>query len=130
VGLPEGSAVRVLVVEDNRDSADSLKLLLGLLGHPVEVAYAGPAGVEAARRFRPQLVLCDIGLPGDMDGYAVARALRQESATAGAYLVALTGFGQEEHIQRAHEAGFDRHMTKPVELNDLNKLLAGLAKSH
>lgn len=122
-----GAAIRVLIIEDNRDSADSLKLLLDLMGHQVEVAYAGQVGVEAAKRFVPQLVLCDIGLPGGMDGYAVARALRGERQTDRATLIALTGYGQDEFVQRAHEAGFDRHMTKPVDLSELEKELGRLS---
>jgi CheY-like chemotaxis protein len=123
-----GAVARILVIEDNRDSADSLKLLLGLVGHQVEVAYSGPAGVELARRFQPQMVLCDIGLPGGMDGFAVAQALRQEPATARACLVALTGYGQEEFVQRARAAGFDRHMTKPVDFRELQALLGQLTR--
>jgi signal transduction histidine kinase/CheY-like chemotaxis protein len=124
-GRPEGApsrALHVLVVEDNVDAAHSLETLLHLSGHFVDVADSGPAGVEAARRLRPEVVLCDIGLPG-MDGYAVARALRREPATAGVRLIALTGYGQQEDQRLAREAGFDLHLTKPVDFEELRRLL-------
>jgi len=114
---PEKTAapsLSVLVIEDYPDAAESLRLLLELAGHRVEVAATGQAGVEAARRMLPDVVLCDIGLPGGMDGYDVARALREGGANPGAYLVALTGYGQEEDRRKALESGFDRHLTKPV----------------
>ena len=101
-------------------------MLLGLVGHRVETAYTGATGVEAARAFHPQVVLCDIGLPGGMDGYAVARALRQEPALASAHLIALTGYAQEEDQRCAREAGFNRHMTKPVDFAELQAVLASL----
>jgi PAS domain S-box-containing protein len=114
---------RVLVVEDNHDVAETVRDLLRLNGHEVELADTGPAGVAAARRFRPEVVLCDIGLPG-CDGYAVARALRQDPVTASARLIAISGYGQEEDERRSHEAGFERHLTKPVHPADLQHLLA------
>jgi CheY-like chemotaxis protein len=117
---------RVVIVEDHLDAAESMQLLLELFGHEVETAQDGPAALEAVRRFRPDIVLCDIGLPGAMDGYAVARALRADPACAGLRLIALTGYGQAEDQQRAHEAGFDMHLTKPVAPTALEKLLAEL----
>jgi PAS domain S-box-containing protein len=117
---------RILVIEDNRDAAESMKMLLGLVGHQVETAYTGAAGVETARAFHPQVVLCDIGLPGEMDGYAVARALRQEPSLASAHLIALTGYAQEDDQRCAREAGFNRHMTKPVDFAELQTVLASL----
>jgi CheY-like chemotaxis protein len=128
--VPVGAAAapaarrRVLLIEDNRDAAESLRLLLSLIGHEVAVAHAGPEGVEEARRFRPDVVVCDIGLPGGLDGYGVARALRADPAVAGAYLVALTGYGQEADRRRAREAGFDKHLVKPVEPAALTALVA------
>ena len=119
-------AYRILVIEDNRDAAKSMKKLLELVGHRVETAFSGAAGVEAARAFHPQVVLCDIGLPGGMDGYAVARALRQEASLASAHLIALTGYAQEEDQRCAREAGFNRHMTKPVDFPELQAVLASL----
>jgi CheY-like chemotaxis protein len=117
---------RILVIEDNRDAAESMKMLLGLVGHQVETAYTGAAGVETARAFHPQVVLCDIGLPGEMDGYTVAQAFRQEPPLASALLIALTGYAQEDDQRCAREAGFDRHMTKPVDLDELQAVLASL----
>jgi CheY-like chemotaxis protein len=101
-----------------------MKILLGLVGHRVETASTGAAGVEVARAFHPQVVLSDIGLPGGMDGYAVARALRQEPALASAHLIALTGYAQEEDQRCAREAGFDRHLVKPVDFAELQTALA------
>jgi signal transduction histidine kinase/DNA-binding response OmpR family regulator len=114
---------RILVVEDNVDSAESMRMLLSLAGHQVEVAYSGLVGVETAQEFRPQVVFCDIGLPGGMDGHAVARALRQDLGFASAYLIALTGYGQETDKNRSREAGFDVHLTKPVNYEEIERLL-------
>ncbi len=122
----DGGGRGILLIEDNRDAAESLRVLLELTGNRVELAFSGPAGVEAARRFRPDVVVCDIGLPGGMDGYAVAQALRREPDLERAYLIALTGYGQEEDVRRAREAGFDRHMTKPVEFTELQQLIAAV----
>src|SRR5438067_4763629 len=115
--------LRVLVVEDNQDAADSLKMLLELFGYEVTVAYTGPAGVEAAAAWRPDVVLCDIGLPG-LNGYEVARALRRNPATASVRIIAVTGYGGEEDRRRSHEAGFDAHLTKPADPAALQDLLA------
>ena len=115
--------LRVLVVEDNKDAADSLRILLEVYGYQVAVAYTGPDGVRAAVEHRPEVVICDIGLPG-MDGYRVARALRENPATAAARLIALTGYGQDEDRRRAREAGFDEHLTKPADPAVLGSLLA------
>jgi PAS domain S-box-containing protein len=120
---PARVTLRVLVVEDNWDAAESLRMLLESFAHEVTVARTGPEGVEAAARVQPDVVLCDIGLPG-MDGYAVATALRQNPSTTGMRLVAVTGYGQEEDRRRAREAGFDEHLVKPV---DPERLLATLA---
>ncbi len=113
---------RVLVVDDNQDVADSLALVLRLGGHDVRVAHDGPAALEAAHAYRPEVVLLDIGLPG-MTGYEVARRLRQEPPAGLALLIALTGYGQEEDRRRSSEAGFDVHLTKPVDPADLKELL-------
>ncbi|HEU4343921.1 MAG TPA: ATP-binding protein [Candidatus Binatia bacterium] len=116
---------RILIIEDNPVAARSLRMFLTEIGHTVEVAYAGPEGIEAARRSLPEVVLCDIGLPG-LDGYEVARALRREPRLHGACLIAVTGYGQDEDQRRALEAGFDIHMTKPVNLDDLERILVNL----
>jgi PAS domain S-box-containing protein len=117
-----GDRLRILVIEDNKDAADSLRVFLELLGHEVAVAYTGPEGVNTAGRFRPAVVLCDIGLPG-LDGYGVARELRRDPATAGSRLIAVTGYGSDEDRRRSREAGFDLHLTKPVDPIDLEPLL-------
>jgi PAS domain S-box-containing protein len=122
-----GRGLRILIIEDNRDAADSLQELLTLLGHEAAVAYAGPAALELAPRFRPDVVLCDIGLPG-LDGFEVARALRQDPVTRGAYLVAQTGYGQDEDRRRTRAAGFDQHLRKPVALEDIQRILAAVAQ--
>ena len=116
---------RILVVDDNIDAAESLALMLGYLGHETIVAHDGPSTLEAAAAFQPELVLLDIGLPG-LDGYEVARRLRAERTLRGAILVALTGYGQEEDRRRARRAGFDHHLTKPVDHDRLITLIASL----
>ena len=112
----------ILIVEDNRDGRDSLALLLGILGHRVDVAEDGLRGVEVGVAVRPQIALVDIGLP-KLDGYEVAAQLKK-SLGQSVLLVALTGHSQPEDRQRAVEAGFDAHLTKPVELEELQQLLA------
>jgi PAS domain S-box-containing protein len=115
---------RVLVVEDDHDSAQSLAMLLKLWGHHVEVALDGTRALDSARSFGPEIVLLDIGIPG-MDGYEVAERLRSEHG-AGLRLVALTGYGREDDRKRAHDAGFDWHLTKPLEPPRLREMLARL----
>jgi signal transduction histidine kinase/ActR/RegA family two-component response regulator len=125
-GRAAGSkAVRVLVVDDNQDSAETLALLLTLEGHSVATAFDGATALAEAARFQPQLVLLDIGMPG-MNGYEVARELRAREATKSTVIVALTGYGQPEDRARAAEAGFTDHLTKPI---IAEKLLA-LVKTH
>jgi CheY-like chemotaxis protein/two-component sensor histidine kinase len=119
-----GRALHILIVEDNRDAADSLRMVLELTGHQAAVAYTGPQAVEAAKQLRPAVVLCDLGLPGGMSGYDVARALRQDPAMANARLIAISGYGQPEDRERARAAGFDLHLTKPVTPDDLQRVLA------
>jgi two-component system CheB/CheR fusion protein len=120
---PASQPRRVLIVEDSVDGADSLKEVLELWGHEVSVAHDGPAGIAAARALRPEIVLCDIGLPG-MSGYAVASALRADAALAGICLVALTGYASPDDVRRATEAGFDHHLSKPPSFLALGELLA------
>lgn len=122
---PSNGARRILVIEDNADAAESMQLLLELAGHRVTWAPDGPSGLAAVERFRPEVVLCDIGLPGEVDGYAVARRLRREERGPLA-LIALTGYGQEEDQRRSREAGFDLHLTKPVDPELLKRLLREL----
>jgi PAS domain S-box-containing protein len=114
---------RVLVIEDNIDAADSLRDLLAFGEHEIEVAYNGPDGIAKARKFRPEVVLCDIGLPG-LDGYEVARAFRADATLNGAFLVALTGYALPEDLERAQAAGFARHLAKPPSLEKLGEILS------
>jgi CheY-like chemotaxis protein len=123
-GRDVAAGVRVLVVEDNPDTADTTRVLLEIAGHEVRVAHTGPDGVEAARAWAPGIVLCDIGLPG-LDGYGVARELRRIPATANARLLAITGYGGDDDRRRSLEAGFDLHLTKPVDPQTLLRLVGG-----
>jgi signal transduction histidine kinase len=113
--------LRVLVVDDNVDGAESLAKLLGLIGHEVRVAYDGPEALEVAAEFRPEVVVLDVGLPRGMDGYEVARRLRARPGTETAVLVAVTGYGGQE--ERARRSGFAAHFVKPVDLEALCGLL-------
>jgi PAS domain S-box-containing protein len=120
--------LRVLVVEDNLDSAEMMAFILRLDGHQVRLADGGLAALDAAHAFQPQVVLCDIGLP-DMNGYDVARRLREQPDFEQTRLIALTGYGQEEARRRAKEAGFDYHLVKPVEPETLSALLSSIQVS-
>jgi len=124
--LPE--ARRVLIVEDNVDAAETMQELLELWGHEVRLAHSGPGGLETAREFQPEVILLDIGLPG-MNGFEVARRLRKEAALDTPCLVAITGYGQETDREKAREAGFDYHLTKPVEPHRLRTLLHTVAST-
>ncbi len=115
----------ILVVDDNHDAADSLCLLLRCLGNNVQVVHDGPAALTALETHHPSLVLLDLGMPG-MDGYEVARRIRQQTRFAGVTLVALTGWGQEEDRKRTQAQGFNQHLVKPVDINTLQELLASL----
>ena len=111
-------------MDDNRDAADSLaRYLARATGQRVEVAYDGPAALEAAEAFRPEVILLDIGLPG-MDGNEVARRLRGRPEFAEALLVALTGWGQEADVERSRSAGFDHHLVKPANPEAIVELLS------
>jgi CheY-like chemotaxis protein len=114
---------RVLIADDNEDAAKSLSTLLEMMGHEAHVAYDGLAAVEAAEHFRPEIVLLDIGMP-KLDGYEAARRIAARPWASATLLVALTGWGQAADRQRASEAGFHRHLVKPVEPDALGALLA------
>ncbi len=122
---PTAAPRRILVVDDNTDSAESLATLPRLLGNQVRTAPDGPCALDAAASYRPDVILLDIGLPG-MDGYEVARRLRAEDRYGRPLLAALTGYGGEEDRRRARAAGFDRHMIKPVEIEVLQDMLKSL----
>jgi CheY-like chemotaxis protein len=114
---------RILVADDNQDAADSLAMILEMGGHDVRVVHDGRSALTIAQTFRPDTALLDIGMP-QLNGYQVAQALRKETWGAGIILIALTGWGQESDRQQAIEAGFDRHLTKPVDLDALEALLS------
>jgi CheY-like chemotaxis protein len=115
-----GQQRRILVVDDNIDAAEALAELLREYGHNVRTAHGAGSGINEALRMRPEIVLLDISMP-DADGYEVARRLRTD--LSGAILVALTGYGERRHRQKSREAGFDHHLTKPVDMHELEKLL-------
>ncbi len=117
---------RILVIEDNQAGALSMQMLLKHLGHVAEVAYNGIDGLAAAQRFKPDVVLCDIGLPG-LDGYQIAQRLRANQELRQSFLIALSGYGQEEDKQRALGAGFDIHCIKPLNIELLEKYLSELS---
>ena len=114
----------ILIIEDNPDGAETLQVLLQLHGFEVRVAGSGLEGIEAAVQWQPDIVLCDIGLPGGMDGWEVARRLRETPRTARARLLAITGYGSAEDLRRSKEAGFEQHLCKPVDPGELLRLLS------
>jgi CheY-like chemotaxis protein len=116
---------RVLVVDDNRDAAESLGMLLRTLGATVHIVYSGAEALESLEAHNPSVVLLDIGMP-DMDGYEVARRIRQRPGFMDVTLIALTGWGQEKDRQRSRTAGFDYHLTKPANVSVLETLLMSL----
>ena len=121
--VPDNGNLRVLVVDDNADAAQMLAALLEVQGHAVSVEYDGRGALARARSEHPDVLLLDIGLP-DMDGYELARRLRAQPENAGATLVALTGYGQNQDRAAARQAGFDHYLVKPADLNEVNDVLA------
>ena len=119
------SSLRILIVDDNKDAADSLGILLRFMGNDTRTAYDGQEGVDVAAEFRPNVVLFDIGMP-KLNGYEACRRIREQPWGNGVVLIAVTGWGQAEDRRRSHEAGFDHHMVKPVDPQTLMKMLAGL----
>ena len=126
-GRPRLERLSILVIEDNADTRDVLKLMLEVEGASVETAENGEQGLRAAERLRPDIVLCDIGLP-DIDGFEVARRIRARTDLAVSRLIALTGYGQAEDMRQAIKAGFEAHLTKPVNLDQLMALLVSAAR--
>lgn len=116
---------RVLVVDDNEDAANSLAMILKLGGHETASVYTAAAALERAAAFKPDVVLLDIGLPG-MDGYEVAQKMRELPGLRDIRLVAVTGYGRSDDRMRARDAGFDDHLTKPVEFAVLERTVAGI----
>ena len=119
------SDLRILVVDDNRDAAESLAMLLKMMGNNIHTAYDGEEAVAAAGKFRPHVVLCDIGLP-KLNGYEACRQMKAQAWEKKMILIAVTGWGQDDDRRKSQEAGFDHHMVKPVDPQALMKLLAGL----
>jgi signal transduction histidine kinase/ActR/RegA family two-component response regulator len=119
---------RILVVDDNQDSAESMAMFLRILGHEVRTAHDGLTAIEVAEEFLPQVILLDLGLPG-LNGYKVAKHIRERRG-ADAVLIAQTGWGQEEDRRRSKDAGLDYHLTKPIDFDHLTKLLADLKPPH
>ena len=115
---------RVLIVDDDRDVADGLRAALEIHTHEVAVAHNGPEALAAARLFKPDVVFCDIGLPG-MNGYEVARAFRADGAFRSTVLVALSGYAQSEDLAKASAAGFDQHLAKPPNIEKIKRICAG-----
>lgn len=124
---PTGPSLRVLVVDDNVDAAESLALLMTELGHDVRTAHDGPSALEGALDYRPNVVLLDIGLPG-FDGYEVAKRMRQQSILRNVVLVAMTGYGKESDRKRAQEAGFDHHLVKPAKFEKVQQILVSVSE--
>jgi PAS domain S-box-containing protein len=120
---PEGPSRRVLIVDDNEDAAHSLSMLAELLGHSTAVAFTGPEALERIPSFKPDIIFLDIGLPG-MSGFEVAQAIKRAHPHPPPFVVALTGWGTEETKQKARESGFDEHLTKPVEIATVERILA------
>jgi CheY-like chemotaxis protein len=120
---PSRAARRILVADDNADALETMAALLEMEGHRVDVAPDGESALAAAQALRPDVAVLDIGMPG-LNGYEVARRIRAEPWGARIRLIALTGWGQAEDVERAHAAGFDHHVTKPVDLDALQDLVA------
>lgn len=112
----------ILIVDDNTDAADAMGKLLTLVGFNVAIAYSGQEALDTAYVLKPRVILLDIRMP-ELDGYAVAKKLRTTQGLSDVVLVALTGFGQQEDRERAEEAGFNHHLTKPVSLSELKNVL-------
>ena len=117
----KGNGMKILLVEDNHDAASSMKMLLSLQGHYVNVAYDGSEGLSIARVAQPDVVISDLGLPGTIDGYQVASTLRQEFPEM--YLIALSGYGRDDDMRRTQDTGFDEHLVKPVDPADLDSAI-------
>lgn len=125
---PQPRRFKVLIVDDNKDAGASLSTLLSLLGHEVRVAYSGPDSLQMATIQVPEVVILDIGLPG-MDGFQVAREMRQQPELVNSFLIAVTGYGSEEDRRRSQEAGFDAHLVKPADFSEIQQILASFSLS-
>jgi CheY-like chemotaxis protein len=119
------SRLRILVADDNEDSAETLSMLIGLMGHDVRVAFDGIEAVAIAEEFRPHLAFLDIGMPR-LNGYDVARRIREQEWSRNMILAALTGWGQDEDRRTSKQAGFNLHLVKPIDPSAIQKLLTGI----
>jgi CheY-like chemotaxis protein len=126
--VPSGPRCKVVIADDNRDAADSLKLLLELSGHDTFVAYNGQQALDVGSRERPLAFVLDVGMP-DMTGYEVARRIRQQAWGRSALLLAVTGWGQDDDKEKAKAAGFDHHFTKPVNPQQVEEVLAAFVQA-
>lgn len=122
-GPNAGVPKRILIADDNRDAAETMSMLLGLSGHEVYVAQSGAEALAVAERERPDIAVLDIGMP-DLNGYEVAERIRREAWGEGMTLIAMTGWGQAEDKRRALAAGFNHHLTKPVDPSELEALFS------
>jgi len=123
--MPPKSPLRILVVDDNPDSALSMAMMLSMMGHDTRTAHDGEEALTTAEAFRPRVVLLDIGLP-KLNGYEVAQRIREQDWGTSMFLVAITGWGQDEDRRRSEDVGMNRHMVKPVEPGALDRMLADL----
>lgn len=114
---------RILVIEDNLDSAETLQTFLHIYGHEVSVAHSAAAGLKNAQEIVPDVIICDIGLSGELDGLDVAKEVRKLDALSSVYLIALSGYGQPEDKEKSKSAGFDLHLVKPADFDALLRLL-------
>jgi CheY-like chemotaxis protein len=124
---PSGGGLRILIVEDNEALAQTTGWMIEMIGHDYKLAHNGPDAIDLARTYRPDVVMMDIGLPG-MNGYDLCAAMKQEPHLKNTIFIAQTGWGQDEHRQRAKEAGFDHHLVKPVYLELLQETLGKIEK--
>ncbi len=124
ISMENGVELRIVVIDDDQDTADSTRALLELAGHKVTVAYRAQDGIDAVKLTKPDVVFCDIELSDTIDGYGVARTLRATPELGATYLVAITGYGRSRDKERARDAGFDLHLTKPVDLRLLERTIA------
>lgn len=120
--------LNILIIEDNKDLADIMCELLALSGHRVSVADNGTEGIAKARELRPDAIICDIGLP-DMSGYEFAKIIRQDTELKNTYLIASTGYAQQEDVERSRVTGFNRHLAKPVSFDTLETILKCVMKN-
>lgn len=120
--------LNILIIEDNKDLADIMYELLALSGHRVSVADNGTEGIAKARELRPDAIICDIGLP-DMSGYEFAKIIRQDNELKNTYLIASSGYAQQEDVERSRVTGFNRHLAKPVSFDTLETILKCVIKN-